>query len=158
MATSCCQVIKRLGQTHRCYMVKLEFPRFADACCCINDWTTGTTKRIGEAEFSCLFSTSNAACDKLAMAEGIIDVLSAGAHQRRFSLVVPAGSNDRMARRLVASGFRYMLQVMCCQSDTVLMMDTTMHTTRQDLTEANRKRQCLLLHIESRYRQINKSH
>ena len=42
----------------------------------------------------------------------------------------------------------YTLQVMCCQSDTVLMMDTMTHMTRQDLTEANRKRQCLLLHIE----------
>jgi len=29
-ATSCCKVIKRLEQIHRCYMAKLEFPRFAD--------------------------------------------------------------------------------------------------------------------------------
>jgi len=36
------------------------------------------------------------------MAEGIIDVSSAGAHQRRFSFVVPAGSKERMGRRAVA--------------------------------------------------------
>ena len=29
-ATSCCKVIKRLEQIHRCYMAKSEFPRFAD--------------------------------------------------------------------------------------------------------------------------------
>ena len=78
------------------------------SCCCINDWTTRTTKKIGEVEFSRLFSTTNAACDKVAMAEGITDFLSAGAHQRRFSFVVPAGNKDRMgmARRLMALGFR----------------------------------------------------
>ena len=31
MTTSYCKAIKRLGQIHRCYMAKLEFPRFADA-------------------------------------------------------------------------------------------------------------------------------
>ena len=59
-----------------------------------------------EAEFSRLFSTSNAACNKVAMAEGIIDVSSAEAHQRKLSFVVPAGSKDRIARRIVALGFR----------------------------------------------------
>ena len=72
------------------------------ACCCINDWTTGTTKRTGEEEFSHLFSTSNPASDKMAMAEGII--LTDVAHQRRFCFVVPAGSNVRMASRRRAPG------------------------------------------------------
>jgi len=30
VATSCCEAIKRLGLTRRCYMAKSEFPRFAD--------------------------------------------------------------------------------------------------------------------------------
>ena len=30
--TSCCKVIKRLGQIRRCYMAKSEFPRFANEC------------------------------------------------------------------------------------------------------------------------------
>ena len=72
------------------------------SCCCINDWTTGTTKRTREEEFSHLFSTSNPASDKVAMAEGII--LTDVAHQRRFCFVVPAGSNERMASRGRALG------------------------------------------------------
>jgi len=71
-------------------------------CSCINDWTTGITKRTGEEEFSHLFSTSKPASDKVAMAEGII--LTDVAHQRRFCFVVPAGSNERMASRKRASG------------------------------------------------------
>src|SRR6266567_1980913 len=74
-------------------------------CCCIKDWTTGITKRTGEAEFWDFFSTSNAALDKVVMVEGITEVLSARAHQRRFSLVVPAGSKERVARRPLESRF-----------------------------------------------------
>ena len=74
-------------------------------CCCINDCTTGTTKRTWEDEFSLLFSTNNATCDRVAMAKGIVDLI-AGAHQRRFSYVVPAGSKERIARRKMASGLR----------------------------------------------------
>jgi len=44
---------------------------------CIKDWTTGDTERTKEVvEISRLFSTSNAAHDKVGMEEGIIDVLS----------------------------------------------------------------------------------
>jgi hypothetical protein len=71
-------------------------------CCCINDWTTGMTKRTGEDEFLHLFSTSNPASDNVAMAEGII--LMDVAHQRRFCFVVPAGSSERMASRGRALG------------------------------------------------------
>src|SRR5258708_31318587 len=71
-------------------------------CCCINDCTTGITKRTGEDECSHLFSTSNPASDNVAIADGII--LIDVAHQRRFCVVVPAGSNERMASKYRASG------------------------------------------------------
>ena len=59
----------------------------------------------------------------MAMAEGIIDILSAGTHRCRFSLVVPAGSKERIARRRMALGFclttslsteSHILQVILC--------------------------------------------
>ena len=61
----------------------------------------------GLPHFSPSFTTSNAARDKVVMAQESIDILSSGAHLFRFSQVAaPAGSNERRARRGMASGSR----------------------------------------------------
>ena len=53
-------------------------------CCCIKDWTTGTTKRNWKGQ---VFPSILNQYDKVAMAEGIVDLI-AGVHQRRLFLLV----------------------------------------------------------------------
>ena len=67
-------------------------------CCCINDWTVGNTKKNGESETCCLFSTNLAALNKVTIAEGSMDTCSTGANQRKFAFVVPADMKERILR------------------------------------------------------------